>query len=75
MMTHPWHSVAMLELENAVRAGGGSMRECGRWRYLITGPDGTIIITARGTWPHRKMRWRIRQATGVVLHAHAVEAS
>jgi hypothetical protein len=54
-------------LAGAVRAGNGSLFAAGAWRWGISGPCGTIIINARDKWPHRALRQRIREKTGVVV--------
>lgn len=64
-----WQTPAEERMAAAVRAGGGGMSRAGQWRWCLTGPRGTIIIAARGKWPHRKLRPKIREATGISLHA------
>ena len=56
-----------LSLARAVQDKGGAMSAAGRWRWRITGPDGTLIVKSRATWPHRALRAKIREHTGIAL--------
>jgi hypothetical protein len=58
------------QMTAAVRAANGGMGRAGQWRWKITGPLGTVIINARTRWPHRALRRKIRDTTGVTLPAH-----
>jgi hypothetical protein len=72
-MSTPVRGQLARSLAQAVRDGGGAMSAAGRWRWVITGPSGSIVLASRSRWPHRKLRYRIREATGVVIRAESRE--